>query len=676
VAESFCSHCGVDLIRQLESAQESLDARLAKAAQLEAEGKLLEAFDSLADVAEHDHSRLASRLQEIRRRRTELSGKRTQAISERATLFEKARRLQQTQHFAAAYATLERVPASLRDLATRELLAELEQPLAEIKQLRASLAQALKNEHPEGGLPIAERLHQLEPHADDVRRVCEQLRLQRRQRNAVLAKQLLAEARDAISTNDYVKAGDLIDQTPPPEDETDRKLFAAIEERVWLVRQLTTAPFADETLLRMAERFSKLQPKDASARKLPVEIAARLERTEPRVTHPYVPWARKPGKTALGAPIEPISGVNNIHWDPRGPRVMSWVSHLRRNLVALGLALTGLGDAPLADMDFRWRTASSWLGRLTGGGRRRSSAAWGLDFGTRGLKFVHLVCHRGAIELDSSGMISYGREAASPELPDIQSLLAPAFEKFCADQSPGDEPMVVGFPGVQTLGRFFTLPLMKGKKLQTALSFEVENQIPLPPDEVIYAAHCWSGAAGMHSVAVAAAKQAQVALRAGPFADRNPRALSLQSDCIALLNVLLHCYVDEIALLKPADAIALIELGDAVTNIVAVSPGRGPWFRAIHRGMRSLNRSLVDAFGVTWQQADTMRQQWPGPRPMAAVDQALAPAILDLTRDVRHVLRACEEALAAKIVRIHVAGGGCDQFGLLRNWSRCDDGEV
>ncbi|MEX2317685.1 MAG: pilus assembly protein PilM [Pirellulales bacterium] len=677
VAERFCSQCGADLTCLLSGAQTTIDEQLSRAAALENEGQLLEAVEALADIADHDHSRLASRLQEVHRRRSELSTRRLEAVAERAALFDEARRLQLERKYAAAHATLARVPASLRDQATRGLLVELELPLAEIKQLRSTLAKSLRNGHSDGGLPIAERLFQLEPHADDVRQVCEQLRLQHRQRNAVLAKKLLAKARDAMTANDYIGAGEILGQSPQPEDDNDRKLFAAIEERVWLARQLSSAPFADETLLRMAAHLVKLQPNDANARKLQVAIASRLSRAENRAGRPYVPWARAAAHTRLGAPVEPVSNVAKIHWEQRAPELTNWVSNLRRNLVALGLALAGLGDVPLSDLEFKWGSATSWLSRLASArGRRRAAVAWGLDFGTSGLKFVQLARHKDVITVERSGIVAYVRDQTAAEIPDIQSLLTPAFEQFRAEQSPGEDRLVVSFPGVQSLGRFFTLPRMNAKKLQAALEFEVDKQIPLPPEEIVFGAHFWNGAADtseapQQQVILAAAKQAHVALRAAAFADWNPKSLSLQSECVALVNVLLHCHADQIAQFKPNDAIALIDVGDVATNVVAVSPLRGPWFRTIHRGVRSFNRPLVDAFSVTWQQANQIRQQWPGPLPMSAVERALAPAIENFTRDVRLALRCYEEAAAARIVRINVAGGGCDQFGLLRAWSQC-----
>ncbi len=294
------------------------------------------------------------------------------------------------------------------------------------------------------------------------------------------------------------------------------------------------------------------------------------------------------------------------------------------------------------------------------------------------MKFVRLVRSGDVVTVDRSGVITYEappQTGSAADAPDFQLQLAPAFERFRAELAPGDERIVVGLPGPQTLGRFFGLPSMSATKLKVAVAFEIGNQIPLPPDEVVSASLIWRPLAGgdppaEHRILVVAAKKSQAALRASALDQRAARSCSLQSDCVALLNVLLHCHADQIAQLQANESIALIEVGDTATNIVAVSPAKGPWFRTVHRGVRSFNRPLVEAFGVTWQQAQQLRHKWPGNQPMAAVDRALASSISGITAEVRRAIAAYERAVSSQIVRIYLAGGGADQFGLLREWSQ------
>jgi type IV pilus assembly protein PilM len=674
VAERFCCQCGADLCQRLSAVQSDLDQRLARAHELEQEGHLLEAFQALEGAPEFEHSQLASRVSQVHRRRTELTNGRLQAIAERGTRLETARQLHNQRKYAEAHAVLLEIPASLRDQEARRLLDDVERPLAEIKRLRGLLAESLKNSQPDAGLGMAERLAELEPHAEDVCKVRDQLRLAKRQRDAVLAKKLLAKARQAVAANQYAVVRQCLQRMPPLENEKEQKLLTSIEERVWLDRQLRIQPYADKTLLRLAERLCKLQPTDENARRLHAEMEARLSRAENRAGAPFVPWGRPSESARLGAPVEPISNVPKIHWQADRAEIAAWVSNMRQFLVALGLALGGLGGAPLDDLLFKLGS-SSWLSRLSPPRRRSKSAAWGLDFGTSGLKVVRLAQERDVITVDRACVIPYASATPRSEAAQIQPLIAPAFERFVHQCTPGDDPLVVNFPGVQSLGRFFTLPPMKRAQMEKAIEVEVATQIPLAVDEIIWRRRIWQPAAGKGEpapihVAIVAAKRAYVELRAGAFAEQDTAGKTLQSECVALLNVLLHCHADQIAQLAPNEAVALVEIGDSSVNIVAVAPSRGPWFRTLHGGIQLLNRPLVSSFGVTWQQADEVRRQWPGTRPMVTVDKALAPAIDELTRDVGQVLRSYCDSTGSRIVRIYAAGGGSNQYGLLREWSR------
>jgi type IV pilus assembly protein PilM len=645
---------------------------LARAARLETEGKLLEAIECLSEVQENEHSRLASRFNEVHQKKTELTARRERAISERDVVLEAAKRLTQERRYAAAHAELARIPSSLRDQTIRALAAELEPPLAEIKALRAKLAQAVVDGPPNGRLRAVERLAELEPHDEGVIGLLQIERERKRQYDDAVGKKLLAKARAAIASNDYVTAEACLHRMPPIEDPNEVKLLEAVEERVWMMRQLRQAPFANHALLGLAARLAKLQPRDDQAKRICVEISARLKRAENSLIRPFVPWARLKGQTRFGIEIEPVSNLARIHWNGNNSAAAALPGGLRRNLVALGLALKGVGEARFGDLEFE-PTESSLLGRLAQPlSRRRVTAAWGLDFGTSGLKFVRLTKRGDVLTLDRAGTIAYGLRQAADETPHVQPMIASAFDQFLSQLSSGDDPLVISFPGTQSLGRFFSLPKMKPRKLDAALEFEVANQIPLPKDEVVYASHCWCpwpDKADTQRIAVAAAKRAHVALRSSAFAERNLRSWTLQSECVALLNVLMHSYAAAIQQLQPDEAIALADIGDSSINLVAVSPARGPWFRTIHRGIRSLNRPLVDELSMTWCQADELRKKLPAVRRASKIDAILEPALDELTRDVECALRAYHDSMEARITRMYVAGGGCDQFGLLRMWS-------
>jgi Tfp pilus assembly PilM family ATPase len=689
IAERFCSHCGSDLHALVDAALRALDERLEQAAVLEQDGRLLEAADCLAELPAGEHSQLASRREAAAQRRSQLNRQRHEAVAKRDVILAEANRLRGECQYAEALTQLEQVPASLRDRTIRTLHTELTEKVQLIHRLRRQLQESRKSGQIDELLPAAEQLLELEPHAVDVRRVCEQLRRRRDERDAVLAVRLLAQAHAAITKNEYRTAEAFIGQIALSIVEKlsadHRKLLAGIEERVWLARQIRVAPYADRTLLAVSSRLAKLQPKDAQAGKWQQEAAARLANAGKSTIPSLVPWAVAMGHGPLGAPVSPIDMLPQFELNAQSIQSSDCPSGLRRHLVAIGLALQGIGASRL-EFELKPKDGSSWLNRLTEGRRRAGTSAWGLDFGTSGLKVARLVRREETVAIDRLGFLPYGDELPAADPSAVQPRFAEALRTFLDQFRAASEPLVLGFPGTQSLGRFFRLPHPGDDKLLPIVEYEARNHIPLPLDEVVFRTHVWgsiteSGASHksglplrafasgeFRDIALIAAKRTHVDLRLSPFNESKSRVASLQSDCVALANVLYHSHHARLSELAADEAIVLIEIGDVATNVVAISPMRGLWFRSMHRGIRSLNQLLVRVLGLTWEKADRLRQEWAGPPPLVEVDRALMPGFAELTREVQQTLRSFQDSMRLRIARIYVAGGGCDQFGLLRDW--------
>jgi Tfp pilus assembly PilM family ATPase len=273
-------------------------------------------------------------------------------------------------------------------------------------------------------------------------------------------------------------------------------------------------------------------------------------------------------------------------------------------------------------------------------------------------------------------VIPYPVDQRLSEATDSARCVSAALDEFIARHKPSSEPVVLSLPGTQTLGRCFQLPQLKpARRFQKLLEYEVRTQIPLPLDEVVYGAHVWEGdasdeASATHArVTVAAAKRTHIDLRLSPLANLDLRVASLQSECVALLNVLHFGFAERIAKLSLGQSIALIEVGDMATNVVVASRS-GSCFRAVHQGVRALNKPLARARSLTMAQADTLRHQWHTAEAMYRLDADLAPALDELTRAVKHALDTCCSTLGSQLAQVYVAGGGCHQYGLLRHWAR------
>jgi Tfp pilus assembly PilM family ATPase len=677
VAEKYCSECGGELEPAVAAAVAQLDGILQTASLLESEGKLLEAVELLSTVAPSEHGRLADRVHEANRLRQQLADRREQIV---ANLFERvaeAQHLVDQRQYAAALATLEQIPASLRNQQARTLLNEVQARVSEIGELRSQISQAVKQGATDQLLRQVQRLRELEPHAADIEKLWHQLTTKQGELNAALARKLLKKARDAIVANDYRVAEACLQRMPVTSPEGTHEIFDAIAERVWLARQITSAPFADQTLLAIANRLVKLQPKDETAKLWLGKIQERLARVKSLAGEPLAPWVKPTEPSRFGAPVAPVDKLANLNWDAPAIEAAGGECSLRRQLTAIGLALVGIDKAKL-DLDLRpertsWRKRLAEVRNLNLG---RNTSAWGLDLGVSGLKFVRLAVNKaGEICVDRAGVIPFSAESRLNENTDVPLGIEAALKEFIERQQPAAEPVVLGLPGTQTLARCFQLPRLKpARRFAKLLEYEVRTQIPLPLDEVEYGAHVWDAdeadeaAAVNVRVTVAAAKLSHLEMRLSSLSNLELRLDSLQSECAALINVLHLGHADEIAQLPHGRAIALVEVGDASTN-VAIASRQGSCFRAVHLGVRSLNKSLARARSSTIAQADALRHQWHTAETLHRLDADLTPALDELTRAVRHALDTCTSTLGAQLAHIYVAGGGCYQFGLLRQWA-------
>ena len=166
-------------------------------------------------------------------------------------------------------------------------------------------------------------------------------------------------------------------------------------------------------------------------------------------------------------------------------------------------------------------------------------------------------------------------------------------------------------------------------------------------------------------VLLVAAKKDHVKLRTQPLLDAGIPLRYLQSDCVALANLLLLAWQSRIESLGPRHAIALVNLGAAATNLVVVSR-QSIWFRSTHHGISKLNKRLISTWDLTHKQATDLRHRPEQAKLMYRLDELLCEGFAELADNVQRSLQTYERTTQRNVVGIALAGGGASQFGLFR----------
>ncbi|TWU00372.1 Competence protein A [Botrimarina colliarenosi] len=653
VGKAFCGDCGADLDTTLSAVREAAERAVVDAISLNAEGWVLRALETLAavEIPAPEHTRLAPLVSRVADLTAEYKTRRETAIQEADHVQQSAQTLLQAGDHAAALVEIEKIPASLRSAKLTAMHAQAVAAVDETRRLRAEIKQRIASKRLDGLLPLVQRLVVLEPSDDQIGKLLNQLLDRQQKSDGDLAQRLMAKAAAALQANDYPTAAKALQSMPAVLPDQLKEPLAALQEPVWLARQLAKAPYADRITTQLAARFAKQQPTDERLAKTVAQLQQRRQEWQADARQPPRPWAKPPATPAFGLAVElatPPAALNAAARAEKASASQFWGAY--------GLALQALGAAPLS-VDLTPRTGNSWSKRLNFSiGRKRSAPAWGLDIGSQAIKAVGLSA---AAEGEPPAVV---RAIVREFEPDQE---ASAVSALAGELGLKGAAVVVGMPPIQTLGRFFELPAPEGKraKFDGAVQFEAQSRIPLKPEESVIdyvdrpvvEAGDRTGVDRRY-VALLAAKRIDAQHRRQLAELCGASSLTLGSPALLLPIV---------APTDPETVTALVDVGHTVT-VVSVHDRGCVWFRALYGGAADFDRAIAKGLATDNKTASNLRRQLHrAPRPHL-VDEAMAPALEEFTRRLLLAIDSFQKEIGRPIERLQLCGGGAESYGLVR----------
>lgn len=662
----FCGGCGESLSDSLEQSMSEVEELLVASEQLALKGRFVEAFGMLEGVSLVEHTQLLPLSQRVAIKLEELQQRREDAVSQTQVLTEETKSLNQAGSVRKALAKATEVPEGLRNAELRELIKTLALRVGQADELRKQIKQGLQAKEFEGLAAAAEKLSELEPEDTQVKQLAEQLGAKQAQIDLHTATQLLQKACVALRQCDYGKAGQLLARMPDTElSEKHQEVRRGASERVWLATNLARMQYVDGVAMKLAERFSKLQPQDPKAQAL-VEMLSKRRR-EGLKANPGQPivWRKANADSPLlGSPTElapmPDSLARYAVGHGLNPAQLS---------VAYGLGLQALGEAKHA-LDLTPKK-KSWLPALNKKKPRAAAGgSWGIDMGASALKAVKIEREeQGKIVVAQALVIPYdrpGEDRRKPELPfETPAYMTAALDKLMTEHDLSNAGVAISTPGPWTLSRSFRIPMLSDAKFAEAVRYEARMRIPLEPDSVVFDQIVTElpkeDEFDQRAVTLVACAKSHAEAVLRRFESRKVKSLQLTSDCVALLNTLEAIDPSD----EPDGAVALVGVGAKTTNI-AVRHARGSWVRGLYHGADTYDHLLVKGLQTSWDVAEKQRREpWRG-RWLHEGDALLGVAMVELASAVGRYLTQIESEESIQINRVYVCGGGSAQLGLMR----------
>ncbi len=261
-------------------------------------------------------------------------------------------------------------------------------------------------------------------------------------------------------------------------------------------------------------------------------------------------------------------------------------------------------------------------------------------------------------------------------IPDMAARIA-TLESLLSERRPLEgTDFGVCLPADWASIRVVRLPFGDRSKVESALEFEVENQVPFDMDDMILAHRILSVSPGDSRVLTALAARERIAPLLGRLAEvgADPKVLALDGD---LLGVYAREGVE-----------AVIDLGHTRTLISLCVDGKVQACRAITGGGRELTQALMVTLGIDLPEAETRKHravlsdegvrvvtaEWDIEQPTLPIDAMPVPspddstivagALQPLLAEIRATLIAFEDDHEVEITAVRICGGTARLGGL------------
>ena len=287
--------------------------------------------------------------------------------------------------------------------------------------------------------------------------------------------------------------------------------------------------------------------------------------------------------------------------------------------------------------------------------------AIGLDIGTSGVRAAEVSLGRGTLE-------HFGQVALPPgaviggEVVDHEAV-AMAIRKLWRDAGFSSKRVALGVANQKVVVRQVDLLWMEPAELKAAIAYQVQDYIPMPIDQAILDYHpveefvSEEGTRMVRVLLVAASRDmVNSALQAVRRAGLQPATVDLVS--FALIRAAARLNDFSLA----TDAVAIVDVGARVTNIVVHQNGVPRFVRILLMGGADLTDAIAERLGVPAEQAEIAKQQL-GPQTATSAGDPIARAIDNGARSFVEEVRGSLDYYRASagsvpVSRMLLSGGG------------------
>jgi len=233
----------------------------------------------------------------------------------------------------------------------------------------------------------------------------------------------------------------------------------------------------------------------------------------------------------------------------------------------------------------------------------------GLDIGSNSFKLVQLKSTSKGWQLVKYAIQEVSGEAVEELDPDLkETVLSEGLKKLFKARKVSNKRVATAVSGDSVIVRYVKLPFMTEEELRNVISYEAEQHIPLPIDQVVVDFHILGEAADEKEkkleVLLVAAKEELIDqhIRILKLAGLKPAVIDV--DSFAMENAYEANHGKELG-----ETVALINIGAKITTINVVEDGISHLTRDFAVAGNQFTKEIQREFNLSFSQAEELKKQ-------------------------------------------------------------------
>lgn len=272
----------------------------------------------------------------------------------------------------------------------------------------------------------------------------------------------------------------------------------------------------------------------------------------------------------------------------------------------------------------------------------------GLDIGVSSCRMVEVV-----VRPDGCELLRWAIE------PIVAGDVVKSIRNVMSKTSQPNPAPVTALTGKGTLIRFVDMPNMSLVDLKRSFSFEVDKYFPFPKDQIFTDCHILEQSKDSKlPVLVAAAKKELVNERMKLMSSAGMQAEFITLNSIAIANVfdVLGCpKITEATAVGP-QAIAILDVGEIVSNLTILVDNKPKFNRDIFIGGRDFTKSIASGLHVSLDEAEKIKQDPKGR--VAEIVSIIESVTFDLVSELRLSFDYFVTEKNIPLTQLFLTGGG------------------